>query len=83
MTVLRTMLTALVLFGLAFAAAMDAAFAEPRETITYDGPIIENDLDPEENTARPDWDNPNAEMSVGGVDDDPTPFDLGTNPQPN
>jgi hypothetical protein len=68
------------LMGLALLVAAGAALAADNDPPVAPEPIPQDDVAPGGDTARPDWANPDAEEPVGGVDDDPTPFDLGTNP---
>ena len=75
MKLLRTTVLGLTLFF-----GNQATFAEERDAPVALDPPLQEDVDPAEDTARPDWANPNAEEPDLGVDDDPTPFDLGTNP---
>ena len=76
MKVLRTMLMGMALI----AATWGSALADPNEPPVASDPLPQDDVDPNEDTARPEWADPNADDPVGGVDDDPTPFDPGTNP---
>lgn len=69
-----------VLMGLALLFAAGAALAADNDPPIVSDPVPQDDMAPGDDTARPDWANPDADPPVGGVDDDPTPFDLGTNP---
>lgn len=75
MNLLRTTVLGLALFFMT-----GATLAEERDTPVALDPPLQEDVNTADDSARPDWANPNAEEPDLGVDDDPTPFDLGTNP---
>ncbi len=66
--------------GAALILATGAALAADNDPPFVSDPLPEDNVDPGDDTARPEWANPDADEPVGGVDEDPTPFDLGTNP---
>ena len=72
----------ITLLSMAVFAVNDAgaARADDPEPLTPSDSQPADDAASNDNSARPEWTNPNQSDDPVGVDDDPTPFDPGTFP---
>ena len=70
----------ITMMGLALFFVTGATLAAEKDPPLPQDTPLQDDVDMGDDAARPDWANPNAEEPDLAVDDDPTPFDLGTNP---
>ncbi len=78
-----TVLFCLALLALVFlinVPSVGGALAEKADPPVAADPQPQDDLSTDDDSARPEWADPNQSDPIGGVDEDPTPFDPGSRP---